>query len=67
MTALFVDGVIIVGYFLAIVVIGMRLGRRDASLHEFALGGRRVPWWAVMASKKSKCWTDDGTPARAGG
>jgi solute:Na+ symporter, SSS family len=26
------------------------LGRRDKSLHDFALGGRNVPWWAVMAS-----------------
>lgn len=48
--ALVVDGLIIVGYFVAIVFIGMRLGRRDGSLHEFALGGRNVPWWAVMAS-----------------
>lgn len=45
-----IDGLIIVLYFVAIVVIGMRLGRRDGSLHEFALGGRSVPWWAVMAS-----------------
>ena len=47
---LLVDSLIIVGYFVAIVTIGLRLGRRDGSLHEFALGGRRVPWWAVMAS-----------------
>src|SRR5829696_3756541 len=26
------------------------MGRRDNSLHDFALGGRNVPWWAVMAS-----------------
>lgn len=48
--ALLIDGLIIIGYFVAIVTIGLRLGRRDSSLHEFALGGRRVPWWAVMAS-----------------
>jgi solute:Na+ symporter, SSS family len=48
--ALVIDGLIIVGYFVGIVWIGLRLGRRDGSLHEFALGGRRVPWWAVMAS-----------------
>ena len=47
---LLIDGLIIVLYFVAIVTIGMRLGRRDGSLHEFALGGRNVPWWAVMAS-----------------
>ncbi|MBM3496326.1 MAG: sodium/solute symporter, partial [Armatimonadetes bacterium] len=30
--------------------IGLYMGRREKSLHDFALGGRRVPWWAVMAS-----------------
>ena len=44
------DGAIIICYFALIVLIGLRLGRRDESLHDFALGGRRVPWWAVMAS-----------------
>src|SRR6185436_1436139 len=34
----------------AIVCIGLYIGRRENSLHDFALGGRRVPWWAVMAS-----------------
>ena len=48
--AAWVDGTIIVLYFCAITIIGLRMGRREGSLHEFALGGRRVPWWAVMAS-----------------
>src|SRR6476619_2405247 len=26
------------------------MGRKEESLHDFALGGRCVPWWAVMAS-----------------
>jgi SSS family transporter len=30
--------------------IGLYMGRRDNSLHDFALGGRNIPWWAVMAS-----------------
>jgi SSS family solute:Na+ symporter len=47
---LLIDGLIIVGYFVAIIAIGLRMGRREDSLHDFALGGRRVPWWAVMAS-----------------
>src|SRR3954452_13170018 len=45
-----VDGVIIVSYFAAIIWIGLSMGRREHTLHDFALGGRRVPWWAVMAS-----------------
>jgi SSS family solute:Na+ symporter len=48
--ALLIDGLIIVLYFVAITSIGLYLGRRDKSLHDFALGGRNVPWWAVMAS-----------------
>ena len=49
-TALLVDGAIVVTYFAAITAIGLYLGRRDRSLSDFALAGRRVPWWAVMAS-----------------
>src|SRR3954466_1169158 len=47
---LLIDGLIIVSYFAAIIWIGLSMGRRENSLHDFALGGRRVPWWAVMAS-----------------
>ena len=47
---LLIDGVIIFVYFVGIILIGLYVGRREGSLHEFALGGRRVPWWAVMAS-----------------
>src|SRR5438093_12047063 len=45
-----IDGLIIVSYFAAIVSIGLYMGRRERTLHDFALGGRRMPWWAVMAS-----------------
>ncbi|HVT89578.1 MAG TPA: hypothetical protein VHD56_12050 [Tepidisphaeraceae bacterium] len=47
---LFIDGIIVITYFVAITAIGLYMGRREESLHEFALGGRRMPWWAVMAS-----------------
>ena len=47
---LVVDGVIILVYFVGITAIGLYMGRRENSLNDFALGGRRVPWWAVMAS-----------------
>src|SRR3954454_21023734 len=26
------------------------MGRRERDLEDFALGGRRIPWWAVLAS-----------------
>src|SRR3954467_3600825 len=48
--ALLIDGLIIFLYFVAIICIGLYMGRRDKSLQDFALGGRNVPWWAVMAS-----------------
>ncbi len=47
---LLIDGGVMVVYFVAITTIGLYMGRREASLHDFALAGRRVPWWAVMAS-----------------
>jgi SSS family transporter len=45
-----IDGLIILIYFVGIICIGLWVGRREETLHDFALGGRRVPWWAVMAS-----------------
>src|SRR2546429_85641 len=48
--ALLIDGLIIFVYFTAITSIGLYMGRREKSLHDFALGGRSMPWWAVMAS-----------------
>src|SRR5215213_4870931 len=50
MSALLIDGLIIVFYFVGILSIGLYKGRRENTLHDFALGGRSVPWWAVMAS-----------------
>ena len=47
---LLIDGAIVVAYFTSITAVGLYLGRRDKSLSDFALAGRRVPWWAVMAS-----------------
>src|SRR5437667_4977744 len=47
---LLADGLIIVFYFVLITGIGLYMGRREKSLHDFALGGRKVPWWAVMCS-----------------
>src|SRR5688572_4962490 len=44
------DALIILIYFAVIIYIGLSMGRRENTLHDFALGGRRVPWWAVMAS-----------------
>jgi SSS family transporter len=45
-----VDGAIVAVYFVGIVLAGLYLGRRENTLSDFALGGRSMPWWAVMAS-----------------
>ncbi|HZZ42258.1 MAG TPA: sodium:solute symporter [Tepidisphaeraceae bacterium] len=45
-----IDAAIVALYFLSITAIGLYMGRREGSFEEFALGGRRMPWWAVMAS-----------------
>ncbi len=45
-----IDGVVILFYFLLIVGIGLRAGRGNSTLKEFSLGGRSIPWWAVLAS-----------------
>jgi SSS family transporter len=37
-------------YFIVIIFIGLRMGRKEDNLEDFALGGRRIPWWAVLAS-----------------
>ena len=45
-----IDGVVVIGYFALILGIGLYMGQRENSLEDFALGGRRIPWWAVLAS-----------------
>ncbi len=50
MTNLFWDVAIIVLYFVVILGIGLYMGRREESMEDFALGGRKIPWWAVFAS-----------------
>jgi Na+/proline symporter len=44
------DLAIIGAYFAVIVCIGVHFSRRSGSVADFALGGRSIPWWAVLAS-----------------
>ena len=50
MSAYALDLAIIGAYFAVIVWIGVYFSRRNASVADFALGGRSIPWWAVLAS-----------------
>ncbi|MBV9489381.1 MAG: sodium:solute symporter [Verrucomicrobia bacterium] len=48
--SLLVDLLVLLTYFGLIVGIGLWAGRGNRNLTEFALGGRSIPWWAVLAS-----------------
>jgi solute:Na+ symporter, SSS family len=64
--ALAVDGFVLLVYFAGIVGLGLWAGRRNRNLDEFALGGRSIPWWAVLASivaAETSAATFLGTPA----
>ncbi|HPA21252.1 MAG TPA: sodium:solute symporter [Verrucomicrobiae bacterium] len=59
------DLVIIGAYFALILGVGLYMGRKEDSLSDFALGGRRIPWWAVLASivaAETSAGTFIGTP-----
>lgn len=50
MSAIAYDLIVIGIYFAVIVAIGMHFSSRNRNVSEFALGGRSIPWWAVLAS-----------------
>lgn len=63
---LWVDSIVLLLYFFGIVGIGLWAGRKNRNLTEFALGGRSIPWWAVLASiiaAETSAATFLGTPA----
>src|SRR5437899_8443118 len=60
-----IDCAVLLLYFVLIISIGLYMGRREESLKDFALGGRSVPWWAVLASiiaPETSAGTFFGTP-----
>jgi len=50
MSSLGLDLLIIGIYFVIIIGIGVHFSRRSNDVADFALGGRSIPWWAVLAS-----------------
>ena len=61
-----IDFAVILSYFALIVWVGLRAGRGNTTFKEFALGGRSIPWWAVLASivaAETSAATFLGTPA----
>jgi solute:Na+ symporter, SSS family len=60
-----IDSAVLLVYFAIIIFIGLRMGRRERDLEDFALGGRKIPWWAVLASivaAETSAGTFFGTP-----
>src|SRR5215467_4210676 len=45
-----IDTGVLLLYFVIIISIGLYMGRKEENLKDFALGGRAIPWWAVLAS-----------------
>src|SRR5213593_672875 len=60
-----IDSAILFLYFIVIISIGLYMGRKEENLKDFALGGRAIPWWAVLASliaAETSAGTFFGTP-----
>src|SRR5215813_7894977 len=61
-----IDTAVLFLYFIVIISIGLYMGRKEENLKDFALGGRAIPWWAVLASiiaAETSAATFFGTPA----
>src|SRR2546427_9056658 len=60
-----IDSAVRLLYFVLIISIGLYMGRKEENLKDFALGGRRIRWWAVLASiiaAETSAGTFFGTP-----
>ena len=44
------DWIVLLFYGAIVVLIGIYAGRREKNTDDYFLGGRRMPWWAVMIS-----------------
>lgn len=45
-----IDGTIVVAYLVAVVFFGLWIGRGQKDLSDYLLGGRDLPWWAILGS-----------------
>ena len=60
-----IDTAVLLLYFIVIISIGLYMGRKEESLKDFVLGGRQIPWWAILASliaAETSAGTFFGTP-----
>src|SRR3954449_6104097 len=62
---LVIDCAVLLLYFILIISIGLYMGRKEENLKDFALGGRQIAWWAILASliaAETSAGTFFGTP-----
>jgi SSS family transporter len=45
-----IDWVVVAAYLIITTLIGARLAGKQATIREFFLGGRKLPWWAISGS-----------------
>jgi solute:Na+ symporter, SSS family len=60
-----IDTAVLLFYFIIIISIGLYMGRKQENLKDFSLGGRAIPWWAILASliaAETSAGTFFGTP-----
>lgn len=64
------DWIVIAGYLLAMIALGVRLGHGQKTTRDYFLGGRNLPWWGVSLSivaTETSALTFIGVPAMAFG
>jgi solute:Na+ symporter, SSS family len=44
------DAIILLVYLVAVVALGIRLGRGQRNMADYLLAGRNIPWWGVLIS-----------------
>ena len=45
-----IDLLIVAAYLIAVTAFGRHFGKSQRTLHDYFLGGRRLPWWAIALS-----------------
>lgn len=62
------DGAVVVAYLIAITLFGAHFGKSQHTIHDYFLGGRRLPWWAIafsVVSAETSILTIISTPGLA--
>jgi SSS family solute:Na+ symporter len=45
-----IDLAVVIVYLVIVTLLGARFGKRQRTLHDYFLGGRQLPWWAIALS-----------------